>query len=427
MTSLPSGLAGQLRAELLFGLAVFSAIGTGCRGRTASPKQCADDLPIAWNPSLAGSGGCDAGNPSSGYSVSRPLGFYDGDPVPAHMAYLTFDDGPTDWTTDFLDILLAKNVHVTFFVNAKNTKPQGLDGYYIDAHGSRAYYRDALRREADEGHVLGNHTVDHADLTELALSDVAAELDDNEFLVNKGLLEAGGVPVLLTLLRPPYSRPWEYPDSLPDDYAVTTARVGSAFATRGLNVFFNLDSTDSDDGAQGESYLRNPPSPPPVGPDAPTWAEKVTRIRQAVLQDPRVLAGEGVIVVFHDTHPTTRDALPDIIDGLRAQGYDFGTMEDYSRWRWGRSSAEVVPGPSLYNACVPDSEWGCQSFGDGGQVCGRMWLGFEAVGGAATLGDPVGPAVRSATTGVVSQSFTHALLELHPELSGACRVEWSER
>ena len=32
--------------------------------------------------------------------------------------YLTFDDGPTEWTNDLLDILLNNNVKATFFMNS---------------------------------------------------------------------------------------------------------------------------------------------------------------------------------------------------------------------------------------------------------------------------------------------------------------------
>src|SRR5262245_22889397 len=74
---------------------------------------------------------------ASPYAPSRPLGYYTGDPLPVLTAYVTFDDGPTDWTTDFLDLLAARQVRATFFVNARNTKKGGLDGAYRGADGAQ--------------------------------------------------------------------------------------------------------------------------------------------------------------------------------------------------------------------------------------------------------------------------------------------------
>ena len=55
----------------------------------------------------------------------------------------------------------------------------------------------------------------------------------------------------------------------------------------------------------------------------------------------------GGVVLFHDTHPTTRDVLARVIDAYQALGYHFQTMEDYSRWRWGEgvfdTLAEAIP------------------------------------------------------------------------------------
>ena len=368
---------------------------------------------------------CESEGDAPEYSASWPIGYYDGDPLPDHWAFLTIDDGPTDWTADFLDILLAEGVHATFFVNARNTKPGGFDGTYVD-NGQTIAYGDVLLREQREGHAIGNHTVDHADLSTLPTSEMEAELDDNQVLINEALIKRGGYPVLLTLLRPPYSRPWEFPDTQPPNYDQMLLAVGSVFAQRGINVFFNLDSTDSDDGAIGETYLRDPPYPPPTPPNAPTWAAKVARIEQTVLGDPRVSSGQGLVIVFHDTHPTSRDALTTIIDGLRAAGYAFGTMEDYVSWRWSRSSAEMTPGPNLFNACVPVQDWGCQVFGgeedQALEVCGQWWAGFRAVGGASVLGEPTGEPVYAAGTGTITQAFTAGTLELLPQYARPCNV-----
>ena len=63
-----------------------------------------------------------------------------------HKVYLTFDDGPSIYTNDILDILDSYHVKATFFVVGKE--------------GSSA--EEALQRIVDEGHTLGMHSYSHA-------------------------------------------------------------------------------------------------------------------------------------------------------------------------------------------------------------------------------------------------------------------------
>ena len=56
--------------------------------------------------------------------------------------YLTFDDGPSSLTSQYLDVLKKYNVKATFFINDK--------GYY-----------DQVKRMHNEGHVVANHTASH--------------------------------------------------------------------------------------------------------------------------------------------------------------------------------------------------------------------------------------------------------------------------
>ena len=62
-----------------------------------------------------------------------------------HKVYLTFDDGPSIYTNDILDILDRYNVKATFFVVGKE--------------GNNA--QEALQRIVDEGHTLGMHSYSH--------------------------------------------------------------------------------------------------------------------------------------------------------------------------------------------------------------------------------------------------------------------------
>lgn len=67
--------------------------------------------------------------------------------------FLTFDDGPINITLDILDVLKAEDIKATFFINA----------IHLDGKGGEREDRakEALRRLAAEGHVIGNHGYDH--------------------------------------------------------------------------------------------------------------------------------------------------------------------------------------------------------------------------------------------------------------------------
>jgi peptidoglycan/xylan/chitin deacetylase (PgdA/CDA1 family) len=408
--------------SLLDGGATGGADGAPGSDAVAPGALCVDDQPAlaAAVPSVQGT--CAGGQPASTADPSRPLGFGlpgGSDALPAGVAYLTFDDGPSDWTGEILDTLAAKGVHATFFVTAKQLKgPAGLDATYTDAAGNQAVYRDLVKREAAEGHVIGNHTVDHKDLSTLADADAAAELDLNEQLINQALIKTGGAPRVLGLVRPPYGSPWVHSPVLPTDKLATAGRV---IANRGIDVLWTLDSTDSREWAQGETYRRDAI---PVGVVTTlSYADKVARVQSSVLNDPSIAAHAGAIILMHDSHNGTRDALGAIIDGLRAAGYTFGTIEELVQQRYGRPSVALTPGPALFAACVPEAQWGCD--GPAGadaahSVCGRLWRAYESAGGAAKLGAPLGAPATDATTGAISQPFEHGALALHPERVAPC-------
>lgn len=63
----------------------------------------------------------------------------------AHRVYLTFDDGPSIYTQDILDILDSYNVKATFFVVGKETDSA----------------KESMRRIVEDGHTLGMHSYSH--------------------------------------------------------------------------------------------------------------------------------------------------------------------------------------------------------------------------------------------------------------------------
>jgi peptidoglycan/xylan/chitin deacetylase (PgdA/CDA1 family) len=175
---------------------------------------------------------------------------------------LTFDDGPVAGTADLLDVLADKGVPATFFVVGSNAQAQP----------------DLLARMVSEGHVVGNHTQDHPDLTKLDAEQVRDQIDQ----VNDTVAEATGIRP--TLLRPPYG--------------ATSPTVADVAAAEGMaQVLWNVDPED--------------------------WKDRdSTIVQQRVLSS----TNDGDIVLSHDIHETTREAYAAIIDGLVANGYTLVTV-----------------------------------------------------------------------------------------------------
>jgi len=96
---------------------------------------------------------------------------------------LTFDDGPTEFTPKFLDILKEKNIKATFFCI----------GTQIEK------YPEIFQRIINEGHAIGNHTYSHSNNTGfLSTSKMIEEiLECDEVMLKTGNIKTH-------LYRPPF-------------------------------------------------------------------------------------------------------------------------------------------------------------------------------------------------------------------------------
>ena len=100
----------------------------------------------------------------------------------APLVALTFDDGPSVWTEQILDLLAGSGARATFFVC-----------------GAAIEGREAtLRRCIAEGHEVANHTHTHPELRQLDRAAVFAELDSASAAIESVI---GTRPVHF---RPPY-------------------------------------------------------------------------------------------------------------------------------------------------------------------------------------------------------------------------------
>ncbi|MFD3694946.1 polysaccharide deacetylase family protein [Streptomyces sp. NPDC058646] len=101
---------------------------------------------------------------------TRPILELPSDPSTASSMVLTFDDGPDPrYTPAILDTLARYGVRAMFFVCGEMA----------------AENRSLLRRMADEGHVIGNHTWTHPHLTRLSRPALAAEIADTSDVVEQ--------------------------------------------------------------------------------------------------------------------------------------------------------------------------------------------------------------------------------------------------
>lgn len=153
---------------------------------------------------------------------------------------------------------------------------------------------DILWREAAEGHEVASHTPYHHQLTKLSYAQVQAEAAEMERI----FMEILGT-------RPPFTRP---------PYGSQNATVGQALGQP--MVLWSIDPRD--------------------------WADRnantvCTRVVNA--------ARDGAIILVHDIHATTVDAVPCIVDSLRAQGYEFLTVSELAASR----GVKMVNGVAYYN------------------------------------------------------------------------------
>lgn len=204
---------------------------------------------------------------------------------------LTFDDGPSPtYTPQILDILAEYQVPAAFFV--------------VGAHAER--HPDIVRRIAEEGHELGNHTLTHVNIPTTGTLQLAAELA----LTNFHIYEAAGV-------YPQYLRP---PRGMYDRRLRQWAELMDMQI-----VLWSLSSQD--------------------------WLETMTapRITTRILS--RVRPGD--ILLFHDSGAIVRSegasrlrtvqALPDIIEGLWARGYEIVSLAELLAYPGVEPDPDVPP------------------------------------------------------------------------------------
>jgi len=177
---------------------------------------------------------------------------------------ITFDDGPHVTNTPrLLDILKSRNVKATFYVL----------GPRVNAHP------EIVRRMVAEGHEIGNHSWTHRVMSKLPDSTVLKEFKDTE----QAVIAACGVKPKTQ--RPPYG-------------AMTTTQRAMLKERLGYPcIMWNVDPED--------------------------WKRPgASVVSSRILSSTR----NGSIILLHDIHAGSVDAVPAVLDGLIARGHTFTTV-----------------------------------------------------------------------------------------------------
>ncbi|MBX7207034.1 MAG: polysaccharide deacetylase family protein [Verrucomicrobiaceae bacterium] len=185
--------------------------------------------------------------------------------VESNVIAITFDDGPDPkGTPRLLDMLKERGIKATFFLVGK----------------CAATWPDIVKRMHDEGHEIGNHTWNHLQLTRLKDTKVMSELQTTHDAIFKA---CGFAP---TLYRPPYGATrLAQQKSIHDQFTYTC-------------ILWDVDPND----------WRSPRSS--------------TKVHDRVLAQTK----PGSIILCHDIHHETVDAMPSTLDDLKARGFQFVTV-----------------------------------------------------------------------------------------------------
>jgi len=195
--------------------------------------------------------------------------------LPPRTLLLTFDDGPHPRYTDQILAILARyKIKALFFQVGQNL------GAMKDQKATLARSADVDKRILAAGHAIANHTYSHPFLPKLDDKRLVEEIDSTQQLLLAAVPEGPG---RTAMFRAPYG--------------ARNPLVLSELADRKLrSVMWNIDSRD--------------------------WADPVPdSIAKRVIADVEK-EGRGIIL-FHDIHSRSVEALPQVLDALIAKGYKF--------------------------------------------------------------------------------------------------------
>lgn len=175
---------------------------------------------------------------------------------------LTFDDGPSPhYTPKLLDGLKERGVKATFFLIGKNAEKNP----------------DLVKRIYDEGHLVGNHTYSHVEITKVTDEVAREEIEKTNAVINA--ITGGSVE----FVRPPFGL-WQRDLEL-------NLQV--------IPVMWTIDPLD--------------------------WTTKNT---EEIVNKVVTKAEENDIILLHDCYDTSVYAALRIVDALKEKGFEFVTVDE---------------------------------------------------------------------------------------------------
>lgn len=174
---------------------------------------------------------------------------------------ITFDDGPSKkYTPQLLDGLKERNVKASFFVIGKMAEENP----------------ELIEREKEEGHLIGNHTYNHVDISKMSDEEAVSEIEKTNQVIEKVTKQN------VEYLRAPFGS-WK------------------KNLVERMNVFPVVWSVDPLDWTtENEDEIVN---------------KVVTEVK------------ENDIILLHDCYQSSVDAALRIIDILQKEGYEFVTVD----------------------------------------------------------------------------------------------------
>lgn len=185
--------------------------------------------------------------------------------------YLTFDMGyEAGYTEKILEVLKQNDVKATFFITAHyvNTQP------------------DLVQRMIDEGHIIGNHTVNHKSMPDCSLATIKTEMMD----LHSAMYEKFGYE--MKYMRPPKGEYSERTVAYTNTLGYTT-------------VMWSFAYDDWDESKQGrEEYGK-----------------------QKILNN----LHNGEIMLLHATSKDNANILDEVIKEIKNQGYEFKNLDEFEQ------------------------------------------------------------------------------------------------
>ena len=196
-----------------------------------------------------------------------------GDASEEKVIYLTFDAGYENGNVEkILNVLKEENVPAAFFI---------LDNLILKN-------TDLVKRMAEEGHTVCNHTMKHRDMTKVTdLETFRAELEGLATLYEEKI----GVP-MAKFYRPPEGKFTEQNLKFATELGYTT-------------VFWSFAYAD--------------------------WDNKMQLPEEEAIKKVLDNTHNGAILLFHPTSETNAKILGKLIAEWRAQGYRFGTLDELKK------------------------------------------------------------------------------------------------